>query len=263
MRVKKDLEKKIHGWLPKDPILPQKTYSKPTLPTPSNHTFARIGSAVLSAIGVFLISVYSFEYLFFDYSHFGLGMRWLFYGTYVLGIGITIAGLTLRQRFTSKSGLTIKKPSFLVSSLAFLSASVVGSLISGEIDIQFAMTHSVAQYYSASWNNPLMGAISFWVVGFAGWIILLWERKGAEWASTVKAMFYVLSAGVLLLFANALITALLFTSAQSVISSVAQLVFFDTLLAIPIGTLLLTCGWIFLLTTSLKLRTRSDKGKSL
>jgi hypothetical protein len=255
--------KNTHGWLPEDPIRPQKTYSKPTLPTPLNHTFARIGGTVLSAIGVFLISVYSFGYFFFGYSNSGLDTRLLFYGTYVLGIGITITGLTLRQRFTGQSYLIIKKPSFLAGGIACLSVSVVGSLISAEMIIQFAMTHTVEQYYGASWwNHPFSGAVSFWVVGFAGWIILLWERKGAEWSPRVKAMFNVLSAGVLLLFVNALTQALIL-AAQSANPIPAQLVSFNNFLAVPIGTLLLTCGWIFLLITSLKIKTKSGDGKSI
>ena len=254
--------KNILGWLPKDPVLPQKTYNKSTLPTPSNHAFAKIGGSVLSVIGIFLVSVYSFEGLFYDYSHFTLSIRWLFYAVYALGIGIAITGLTLRQRFASKSDMVVRKTTFLIGGLALLSIAVIGGLISTELITQFAMTHGAPQYYGVSfWDHPFSAAISFCLVGFAGWMILLRERNWAECSSTLKAAFSILSAGILLLFANALTQALLLTS-QSVRSSVvvAQLVSFSNFIGVPAGTLLLTCGWIFLLANSLKLKTKTGEG---
>jgi hypothetical protein len=264
--------KNIDGWLPKDPTQPQKTCSNPKLHTPSNHLFAKIGGPILSAIGVFLISVYTFGYFYtyflLDYSNSILNIRWLFYLVYVFGIGIAITGLMLRQLFISKSELVIKKRSFWVGGIACFSVSVIGSLISTEMITQFAMTHTDTQYSNASLNlnYPFWFSIISWVVGFAGWILVLWARKGLEWSSLTKATFGVLSAGVLLLFVNVLnrmLTLAADPTRSAAVSSVLNVsVPFAIFFAVPVGTLLLTCGWIFLLTSSLKLKIKTDEATS-
>ena len=252
-------QKNTYGWLPKEPILPNVNYNKQNIGT-HNHTVLKIGGEILPIAGMLLIAVYSFSSLFYNSLHTDLSMRWLFYCAYFVGIGMAIVGVVLRNGVSTKNSQVLNNRKVLFSALALLTISVFGSVISAEDMTGFAMSHTTQQYSNLVWwANPLMAIISFWIIGFAGWMILLaGRRNNINSQAPPKTAFYVLTVGVLILSANALIQILRFISlTQGVLSSISLVMFYSDLIAIPLGTLCLTIGWIFLLSTNLKFKTKN------
>jgi hypothetical protein len=172
---------------------------------------------------------------------------------------MSITGVVLRNGLSTKNNQVFRNRTVLFTALTLLTVSVFGSVISAEETTRFAMSQTSQQYANLVWwTNPLTGIISFWTIGFAGWIFsLAGRRSNIHSQDSLKTAYYVLSVGVLILSANALIQVMRFIPlGQGTLAIMSLVMFYSDLIVIPSGTLCLTFGRIFLLSTNLKFKKR-------
>jgi hypothetical protein len=252
MNVRKSLENRIRGWLPKEPL----TRNLSPTPAPQSSLF-RLGSLVLPAIGTALIAVFRYSILLIFYDmQLAASSRMILFGGFLVGIELAIIGASIRTKLAPEKPAQPKKPMFAVG-LALLTLGVCGYIFDGFS----ALLNATITPYSSPSNSVLVSLLAYSRTGLfnlcflglaiAGCVFLIVNRtlslKSSEAGRREHYRGYkTLTVGAVITSANLallLVTSFVFQSYFGPLP-LSIVLFGLYFLVEPLGILCLAIGWV-------------------
>ena len=240
MTLKKTLEERIRGWLPKAPRGPSGESLEASINTKMSPRLKTSG-VMLSYFGIALITlvIYRFLLQILNPASNVPGFQLFF----IFGFVLLVAGMFLRVHSVEYNVLHFRSQTFVVG-LVLLTVSVFGTAINvlqglSSVNVTFG-----------EYGENAIAAVIFSICGFIGWLVLSRARTTRlGMVSFSRKSFSILAAGAILNLIVAPVQVFLSYSSgwhplpyhePGLMFTIA--LFFFILLA-PLGTIFLTYGW--------------------
>jgi hypothetical protein len=243
------LKERIRGWLPQEPQQPEKRANVNLVnPTAKAPIVIRVSGLLLSTVGVFLLAIVVFGALELSSSGFNLNQN-LFPTSFVAGIALMVAGMTLSAHAEQFNGGFLRRPCLTVG-LTLLTVS-----ISAFLSEYLLATRMTAHQYGLL-VTPYPTFFGF-LASAGGLILFLGLSKWSTLPSLAKKSFCALAFGAATSLTTALFSQFKFYPPIPSLSLISvwgspYLLFLSILN--PVGIICLVLGWAGLFSISMKKR---------